>query len=69
MKIDETLKNFLIERGYHPLLGARPLKKLIEKRIISTLALGIVKNKIEVDAEVILMYNKDNDTVIFLQSK
>jgi ATP-dependent Clp protease ATP-binding subunit ClpA len=62
--IDDSLKDFLVENGYHLFLGARPLKKLIEKRVLSNLAYNIIKNGIESGSHIILFYDKDTDSVI-----
>lgn len=62
--IDQTLKSFLADKGYHELLGARPLKKLIEKRVLFTLAYTIIKEGIENGDEILLLYDKETDSVI-----
>jgi len=62
--IDHSLKNFLVENGYHPLLGARPLKKLIEKSILSNLAYTIIKEEIEGGCEILLLYDKEKNSII-----
>lgn len=61
---DDSLKTFLVENGYHPLLGARPLRKLIEKRVVSSLAYSIIKEGIESNSEILLLYDKDIDCII-----
>lgn len=62
--IDDSLKHFLVEKGYHPLLGARPLKKLIEKRVVGQLAYYIIKNRLPVGAVLTLYYDDQSDLVI-----
>jgi ATP-dependent Clp protease ATP-binding subunit ClpA len=44
--IDSTVKEYLMEYGYHKALGARPLKKLIDKKVVSFVAYSIVKEQI-----------------------
>lgn len=61
---DESIKNFLATKGYHPLLGARPLKKLIEKRIIADLAYYIIQNTPLEGTVLMLFYDEENDSVI-----
>ncbi len=63
LTIDDSLKEFLIEKGYHSLLGARPLNKLVEKRVVAALAYAMIKDRIEADSGVTLIYNWENDTV------
>lgn len=55
--IDPSLRQFLVENGYHPLLGARPLKKLIEKKVLSVLARMIVKEGVERDSKILLKFD------------
>lgn len=64
LTIDNHLKSFLIENGYHPILGARPLNKLIEKRVVATLAYNIVMNGIKSDSKITLSYDAQSDAVI-----
>ncbi len=37
----------LAERGYDPLFGARPLKRLIQNLILDPLAMEIIEGKIK----------------------
>lgn len=67
--IDQSLKDFLVKNGFHPLLGARPLKKLIDKRVLSTLAYRIVKEGIEPGSEIFLRYDEETDSVIVQKSE
>ncbi|MFH0779543.1 MAG: ATP-dependent chaperone ClpB [Parcubacteria group bacterium] len=49
----DAVKNMLADEGFDPAFGARPLKRLIQNKILDQLALqiikGTVKNKIKVD--------------------
>ena len=38
MKLDEKVKNFLIEKGYDPKNGARPLRRAIEDNLESIIS-------------------------------
>jgi len=57
LRISQTAKNFLAERGFDANLGARPLKRVIQKQVLDPLALKIVtgqlaeKDKVMVDVE------------------
>jgi hypothetical protein len=64
ISFDETLINFLIENGYHPLLGARPLKKLIEKRVVSALAYSIIHDSVEEGDYLGLSYCEEENLVV-----
>jgi len=57
ISVSEKAKEFLAERGFDPNLGARPLKRVIQKLVLDPLALQIVtgrvleKEKVAVDVE------------------
>jgi len=57
IQVSEKAKEFLAEKGFDPNLGARPLKRVIQRLILDPLALKIVagevqpKKKITVDME------------------
>jgi ATP-dependent Clp protease ATP-binding subunit ClpB len=44
--IDEDSKRILTEKGYDPVFGARPLKRLIEKTVLNNLSLKILSGVI-----------------------
>ena len=44
--ISESAENALAKEGYDPMFGARPLKRLIQSRILNPLAEKIVSNKV-----------------------
>ncbi len=44
IKIDSDAKAYLIEHGYNPAMGARPMKRLIRKEIEDPLAMAILEN-------------------------
>ncbi len=45
LELTEPVKDFLIEKGYDPKFGARPLKRAIERHIEDTLAEELLKAK------------------------
>ena len=47
LKVTEPVKELLAERGFDPNLGARPLKRVIQKLILDPLALKIVSGEIK----------------------
>jgi ATP-dependent Clp protease ATP-binding subunit ClpB len=59
---DEALQ-LLAEEGYDPSFGARPLKRVLQKRILNELSKDILSNKIQKEA-IILMTVAD-DKIIF----
>ena len=60
---DSSVKDMLAEKGYDPAFGARPLKRLIQKRILDPLALEIIDEKIQ-DGQKVLASLRDT-VVIF----
>lgn len=64
---DDSLKNYLMEEGFHPKLGARPLKRLIEKRVVATLAFGVIHDNVKSGSSVTLIYDQGADKVILIQ--
>ncbi len=47
LTIGEEVKAWLAERGYDPLFGARPLKRLIQQHIVNALATQLLKKERE----------------------
>ncbi len=46
-KFTEELKKYLAQHGYDPAFGARPLKRLIQNKLLDELALQIIEGKIK----------------------
>lgn len=59
--IDQAAKDYLAEHGYHPSLGARPLKRLIENSIVGNLSNAIVSAGIPDDSTVGISYSADDN--------
>ena len=57
VQLTDAARDLLGELGYDPAYGARPLKRVISKRLVDPLALGLLKGEfaagdhIAVDAE------------------
>lgn len=47
LEIDDKVKDLLVERGYDPVYGARPLKRAIQDLLVDELALQIIEGKIK----------------------
>jgi ATP-dependent Clp protease ATP-binding subunit ClpB len=58
LKLDEKARNWLADKGYHPVYGARPLKRVIQRELQNTLAGLILAGRV-----------KDGDTVRVSASK
>ncbi|NCO54359.1 MAG: hypothetical protein GW876_03005, partial [Bacteroidetes bacterium] len=46
VNVSNPAKEFLAEKGYDPNLGARPLKRVIQKEMLDPLSLKIVSGEI-----------------------
>ncbi|KKQ60508.1 MAG: ATP-dependent chaperone ClpB [Parcubacteria group bacterium GW2011_GWE2_38_18] len=54
IKVGNKVKKMLAEKGYDPTFGARPLKRLIQNKILDELALEIIEGKIKGGNEVLI---------------
>lgn len=62
LDFDNSLKEMLVHDGYNPVFGARPLKRLIQKRILDSLAIELIEGKIK-DGDNVKISWKDNKTI------
>jgi ATP-dependent Clp protease ATP-binding subunit ClpB len=46
LKVSTEVKEYLTQKGYDPIYGARPLKRIIQNEILDELALEIIEKKI-----------------------
>ncbi len=53
----------LVEEGYEPEMGARPLKRVLQKRVLNELSKAILANSITKDAVILMDLNKENELV------
>ncbi|MCX6778692.1 MAG: ATP-dependent chaperone ClpB [Candidatus Magasanikbacteria bacterium] len=47
IKISDKTKKYLAEKGYNPIFGARPLKRVIQSELLDPLALSIIEGQIK----------------------
>ena len=66
--VKEDALDWLTEKGYDPQLGARPVKRLIQKEIINELSKEIIGGKVLKD-ETILVYVKDGHLSFIKEGK
>ena len=53
--VTEDAIDWLTERGYDPQLGARPVKRLIQKEIVNELSKEIIGGKVSKEDNIVLM--------------
>jgi ATP-dependent Clp protease ATP-binding subunit ClpB len=54
LHIRESAKHFLVDNGYNPSFGARPMKRAIQRNLENPLALQILQGKIQAGDHVIV---------------
>jgi ATP-dependent Clp protease ATP-binding subunit ClpB len=59
IKVSEKAKEILAEQGFDPNLGARPLKRIIQKKVLNPLALKIVMGQASGGEEIKVDADKD----------
>ena len=59
IKLTDAAKKFVIENGYDPSFGARPLKRFIQASVENLVAKAIIENKVEEGDEVTVDVKKD----------
>ena len=59
VKIDETVKKWLVGEGFAPEYGARPLKRVIQKNIKDKIAEKILSQNIKDDEEITISTNEE----------
>jgi ATP-dependent Clp protease ATP-binding subunit ClpB len=67
MNVSEEAIGWLAERGYDPQLGARPVKRLIQKDIVNELSKEIIAGKISKEDNIIV--DSDGDKLVFRREK
>jgi ATP-dependent Clp protease ATP-binding subunit ClpB len=67
VQLDTAARDWLAERGYDPVYGARPLKRTIQKHVQDALADKILAGDIE-DGSLVLISEKKGDLVVSSQA-
>ena len=65
--LDDSAKDFLIEKGYDPANGARPMRRAVEKYIEDPMSEEILKETFKAKDRVIV--KKDGDKLMFSVDK
>ena len=59
LSLTVVAKKYLVQKGYDPVYGARPLKRIIQNEIMDDLALQIIEGKIKEGERVKVDIEKD----------
>lgn len=63
--VDHSAKAWLADQGYDPLLGARPLKRALQKYMESPLAIKLLEGGLQPGASVHIFYEEGKDDLSF----
>ena len=66
LSLDEKAKDFLVEKGYDPQYGARPMRRSVERFLEDPLAEEILRGAVH-DGEPVLV-TVDKDHLVFNQN-
>jgi len=65
ISITDDALDWLAVRGFDPIYGARPLKRLMQKSILNELSKAILSEQLKSEDKIIIDVNKNEDTIIF----
>lgn len=60
ININQEVKEFIADKGYDPLLGARPIKRAIQNYLINPLSRELLSNKYSPNQEITTFFNGEN---------
>lgn len=60
LKVDQEVKETLSERGYDPIFGARPLKRLVQNKVVNLLSKALLKGQLSDGEEAHLTLHGDS---------
>ncbi|MDR1814574.1 MAG: ATP-dependent Clp protease ATP-binding subunit [Tannerella sp.] len=63
IKLSDTLRDYIIKKGYDAQFGARPMKRAIQKYVEDELADVIIRENVSEGAEILLDYDKEADKI------
>ena len=64
-ELDQSAKDFLIEKGFDPVFGARPLKRTIQRYVEDPLAEEIISNRIKEGVLIKVFKPLDREELVF----
>jgi ATP-dependent Clp protease ATP-binding subunit ClpC len=68
IKLNKQAREFLVNKGFDPAFGARPLKRALQRYLEDPIAEEILKNKFGEQSVIHVRYNKKNDELRFTDS-
>jgi len=64
IKIHKSAKDYLIEKGYDPKFGARPLKRVIQRNVEDLLAEALLSGDIDNNSVLTIKYDKKKESLV-----
>jgi len=64
--LDQTAKNFLVDKGFDPKYGARPLRRAIQKYVEDPLAEEILRGSFKEGSKIIAKHFDGSEEIVFL---
>jgi len=65
LKLDKSAKEFLIEKGYDPDYGARPMRRAVERNLEDPLAEKLLRGDVSQGHDIKVTHKKDADELTF----
>ncbi|KNC49918.1 heat shock protein 101 [Thecamonas trahens ATCC 50062] len=66
LHIDEPAARFVIAKAYSPVYGARPLRRFLERRIVTALANKMLRNELPNHSAVMISHDASSDNLSFV---
>jgi ATP-dependent Clp protease ATP-binding subunit ClpC len=67
VELDAEAKNFLTEKGYDPMYGARPMRRAVERELEDPLAEQIIRGDFREDEPILVKFDRDKGKLAFSQ--
>jgi ATP-dependent Clp protease ATP-binding subunit ClpC len=67
IQLAKQAREFLVDKGFDPAFGARPLKRALQKYIEDPIAEEILRNKFGQGSNIKVKYNKKTDSLRFVE--
>ncbi len=67
LKLEESAKNFLVDKGFDQKFGARPLRRAIQKYVEDPLAEEILRGTFKEGSKIIAKYFENSEELVFLE--
>jgi ATP-dependent Clp protease ATP-binding subunit ClpC len=64
--LDETAKEFLVDKGFDPKFGARPLRRAIQRYVEDPLAEEILKGSFKEKSTIVVKHGSNPDELVFI---